>query len=478
MTSTKKKAVSNVVWSAIERFSVQGIQYIISIIIARILSPSDYGLIAMIGVFIVVFQTFIDGGFGNALIQKKNRTEIDYSTVFFFNIVVAFALYFLLCLSAPYIAAFYNEPKLDIITRVIGLILIINSFGIVQQAKLTIALDFKRQAVAALIAVTISGFIGIIMAYHGYGVWALVWHTLLNNLLKVVLLSLFTKWRPMAVFSIESFKGLFSFGSKILLSSLLHTIYTNLYTLVIGKKFASTDLGYFNRASTLAQFPSTNFTNVIVRAIYPIQCKMQDDKQQLNSMFLVYLRMACYIIFPIMIGLCVLAEPLIKLLLTNKWLPAVPFFQILCIAYMWDPIMKMNHNILNVNGRSDFFLQAEVVKKIIAIIILLTTIPFGIMVMCIGLVAYAFADMIIIIHYTEKLTEITLLKQTKELLPIILLSFSMGAVIYLSTFITTHTSLKLVIGSIVGAMYYFAGSHFLHFKELSQLTSLITKNKQ
>ncbi|MEG1372183.1 MAG: lipopolysaccharide biosynthesis protein, partial [Mucinivorans sp.] len=424
--SLKQQATNSVFWSSIERFSVQGIQYVLSILIARQLLPSDYGMIAMLGIFMAVAQTFVDSGFGNALIQKKHRTETDYSTVFYFNIAVAIVLYAILYFCSPFIASFFGEPKLDMVTKVIGLTLIINSIGIVQQTKLTVALDFKRQAYASLVAVMLSGAVGIWMAYNGYGVWTLVWQALLNNILRVALLWCFTIWKPIAVFSIESFRGLFSFGSKLLASQLLHTIYTNLYTLVIGKQFAATELGFFNRASTLAQFPSSNFTNVIVRAVYPIQCKIQDDTAQLNRTFLVYLRMACYVIFPIMIALCVMAEPLIELLLTDKWLPAVPFFQILCLAYMWDPVMKINHNMLNVKGRSDYFLRAEIIKKAVAVLILVATIPFGITVMCLGLIAYSFADMLIIIHFTHRLTQITLAQQTKALGPVILLSATMG----------------------------------------------------
>lgn len=475
--SIKTQATSSVFWSAVERFSVQGMQYLLSIIIARLLLPSDYGLIAMLSIFLAIAQTFVDSGFGNALIQKNNRTAVDYSTVFYFNIVVSVVLYGMLYLASPHIASFYNEPKLDAITKVIGLVLIINSFGIIQQTQLTISLDFKRQAVASLIAVTASGAIGILMAYHGYGVWALVWPTLLNNLLRVILLWIFARWRPLLAFSVDSFKTLFSFGSKLLASQLLHTIYTNLYTLIIGKKFAATDLGFFNRASTLAQFPSTNFTNVIVRAVYPIQCKMQDDTEQLNRLFLVYLRMACYIIFPIMIALCVLASPLIELMLTAKWLPAVPFFQILCIAYMWDPVMKINHNMLNVKGRSDYFLHAEIIKKIVAVAILAATIPFGITVMCAGLILYSLADMIIITYYTRKITNITLWSQTKALTPVILLSTTMGGVIFLAMLLSDGAIYKLLWGSAAALIYYFGVSYLFKFNELRQLLSVIKRDK-
>lgn len=475
--SVKQQATKSVLWSAIERFSVQGIQFLLSIIIARLLLPTDYGLIAMLSIFMAIAQTFIDSGFANALIQKKNRTETDYSTAFFFNIAISVVLYLLLYLSSPAIADFYHQEELNAITRIVGISLIINSFGIVQQAKLTIALNFKRQAIASLTAVIISGIVGVVMAYRGYGAWALVWQSLLNNFLRVALLWFFSKWVPLFCFSRESFCTLFSFGSKILLSSLLHTIYTNLYTLIIGKKFSAGELGYYNRAFTLAQFPSTNLTNVIVRAVYPIQCRLQDDDEQLRSMFLKYMRMACYLIFPVMIGFCALAEPVVRLLLTDKWLPVVPLLQILCIAYMWDPIMKINHNMLNVKGRSDYFLYAEVLKKIVAFTILFLTIPFGVKIMCAGLILYAFADIIIITYYTRKLTGISLLIQIKVLLPVVLLSFSMGGLVYLTTLLLENVWIQVLLGLLVGVCYYVALSYLLDIKEIKTLTSLIKRIK-
>lgn len=475
--SVKQQATKSVLWSAIERFSVQGIQFLLSIIIARLLLPTDYGLIAMLSIFMAIAQTFIDSGFANALIQKKNRNETDYSTAFFFNIAISVVLYLLLYLSSPAIADFYHQEELNAITRIVGISLIINSFGIVQQAKLTIALNFKRQAIASLTAVIISGIVGVVMAYRGYGAWALVWQSLLNNFLRVALLWFFSKWVPLFCFSRESFCTLFSFGSKILLSSLLHTIYTNLYTLIIGKKFSAGELGYYNRAFTLAQFPSTNLTNVIVRAVYPIQCRLQDDDEQLRSMFLKYMRMACYLIFPVMIGFCALAEPVVRLLLTDKWLPVVPLLQILCIAYMWDPIMKINHNMLNVKGRSDYFLYAEVLKKIVAFTILFLTIPFGVKIMCAGLILYAFADIIIITYYTRKLTGISLLIQIEVLLPVVLLSFSMGGLVYLTTLLLENVWMQVLLGLLVGVSYYVALSFIFDIKEIKTLTSLIKRIK-
>lgn len=474
--SIRQQATKSVAWSAVERFSVQGVQFILGIWIARILLPSDYGLVAMLGIFLAIAQTFIDSGFANALIQKKDRTVIDYSTVFYFNIAVSVLIYIALYFFAPLIASFYNEEQLTQITRVVGLTLIINSFGIVQQAKLTVALDFKRQAIASFLAVVVSGGIGLWMAFSGYGVWTLVFQSLLNNLLRVILIWFFSGWWPQLCFSFHSFQTLFSFGSKLLLSSLLHTVYTNLYTLVIGKQFASAELGYYNRAFTLAQFPSANFTNIIVRAVYPIQCRLQDDNEQLIHIFLKYMRMACFLIFPVMIGLCALAEPLVRLLLTDKWLPAVPLLQILCIAYMWDPVMKINHNMLNVKGRSDYFLYAEIIKKVIAFLILLATIPFGVKIMCAGLVLYAFADIVIITFYTRKLTGISLLTQCRTLAPVILLACSMGGLVYLVTWrLPVEPIYQLLIGAFTGIAYYLALSRIFHFEEYAFIQRIVSR---
>lgn len=476
MGEFKKQAVNSVWWSAVERFSVQGVQYLISIIIARLLLPADYGLVAMLTVFIAVSQTFVDGGLANALIQKKDRTETDYSTVFCFNALLAVGLYMLLYIFAPAIASFYEEPQLERITRAIGLVLIINSLGIIHQTRLTVALDFKRQAVASLAAVVVSGMAGIIMAYAGFGVWALVCHTLLNNMLRVALLWVFSSWMPSLLFSWGSFRSLFSFGSKILLSSLLHTVYVNVYTLVIGKKFSSQQLGFFNRASTLAQFPSTNFTNVIVRAVYPIQCRLQDDGAALNRSFIAYLRMACYIVFPIMTVLCALAEPLTSVILTDKWLPMVPYFQILCLAYMWDPVMKINHNMLNVKGRSDYFLKAEIIKKAVAVVILVTTIPLGITAMCAGLVAYSFADMGVIIAYNRKLTGIGYRRQAANVMPVFVLSVITGALCFavhsFCAAMAWPSWVSVLLGGTAGIIFFVLASRVFRFREFKELVDM------
>ena len=281
----KEQALNGVIWSSIDRFSMQGIQFILSIIIARQLVPSDYGIIAMLAIFLALAQAFIDSGFSNALIQKQNRTDIDYSTVFFFNIGVGIIMYGLLVLCAPAISSFYDMPLLNDIIKWVGLNLIVTSFATVQRAKLTIELDFKRQAVISIVSTLLGGGVSVWMAYRGYGVWTLVASVLVGNFITTVLLWWSARWIPRFAFSIDSFKELFGFGSKLLAGGLIHIIYKNLYTLIIGKMFPVSQLGAYNKAYTITQYPSSNLTGVLTRVTYPIECKAQSDNEKLYSIF-------------------------------------------------------------------------------------------------------------------------------------------------------------------------------------------------
>jgi len=464
-------------WSAIERFSVQGIQFVLTIIIARLVLPSEYGLIAMLGIFLAIAQTFVDSGFSNALIQKKDRTEVDFSTVFYFNIFIALIIYGVLFAVAPYIASFYREPALTDVTRWVGLSLILNGLSVVQRAKLTVRVDFRTQAKASLVAVIVSGLIGVLLAYQGYGVWALVFQTLSSSFLNTLLLWTFAKWLPLWCFSWVSFKSLFSFGSKLLLSGLLHTIYINLYSLVIGRRYSAMDVGFYNRSYQLAGFPSINIVGIITRAIYPVQCEMQDDDERLNASFIQYLRMSCYIIFPLMTVLGVLAEPLVRLLLTDKWLPSAELLSILCFAYMWYPVMVINNQILNVKGRSDYFLRAEIIKKVVAIGILCATLPFGVRILCWGIVLYNFLDMGIIIYYSRKVISTGYEEQAQNIIPFFLLSLGMGISIYLSqVFLDGDTLLlRLALGCIVAFVIYILLGFIFRIREFQQVLLLIKK---
>lgn len=475
--SVRYRAVKGVMWSAIERFSVQGIQFVLTIIIARLVLPSEYGLIAMLGIFLAIAQTFVDSGFSNALIQKKDRTEVDFSTVFYFNILISLIIYGVLFAVSPYIASFYREPALTDVTRWVGLSLILNGLSVVQRAKLTVRVDFRTQAKASLVAVIVSGLIGVLLAYQGYGVWALVFQTLSSSFLNTLLLWTFAKWLPLWCFSWVSFKSLLSFGSKLLLSGLLHTIYIHLYSLVIGRRYSAMDVGFYNRSYQLAGFPSINIVGIITRAIYPVQCEMQDDDERLNASFIQYLRMSCYIIFPLMTVLGVLAEPLVRLLLTDNWLPSAELLSILCFAYMWYPVMVINNQILNVKGRSDYFLRAEIIKKVVAIGILCATLPFGVRILCWGIVLYNFLDMGIIIYYSRKVISTGYEEQVQNIIPFFLLSLGMGISIYLSqVFLDGGTLLlRLALGCIVAFVIYILLGFIFRIREFQQVLLLIKK---
>lgn len=473
--SLRQKTVSGVFWSGIERFSVQGIQFLIEIIMARLLTPSDYGVIGMLAIFLAISQSFIDSGFSNALIRKPNRTEVDYSTVFYFNIIVGTFFYFLLFFTSPLIADFYKTPILEPITKVVALNLFINSLVVVQRARLTIAINFKTQAKASLIAVLISGIIGITLAYQGFGVWSLVVQSVCNTGINMILLWIFSKWKPLKTFSYQSFKEMFSYGSKLLLSGLIDTTYKNIYTIVIGKKFAATELGYYTRADQFAQFPSSNVTGVLQRVTFPVLSSIQNDEERLRNVYRKYLRISSYVIFPLMIGLAAVASPFIRLILTDKWEGVILLLQILCIARMWYPVHAINLNLLQVKGRSDLFLKLEVLKKLVGVTILCITVPMGITMMCVGSAFSSVIALVINTYYTGKLIRVSFFMQMKDLSPTLAYSLSMGLFIYLTINFINSNLLQLIVGIFIGVLYYLTISYLTHSRELRELLSLVRR---
>lgn len=473
--SIKGQAAKGVMWNAIERFSTQGIQFVLTILIARVLSPDDYALIAMLGIFMAIAQTFVDSGLSNALIQKKNRTELDCYTMFFSNLVFSIVVYLLLFLIAPYIASFYNQPSLVTLLRVLGLQLITNAFGVVQMTRFMISMDFKKLAVASLISVCVSGIISVWMAYHGYGAWTLVAQILIGNAVWALVLWIFARWVPSWKFSYASFRTLFSFGAKLLGSTLIHTLYVNMYSLVIGKFCAPSVLGYFNRSYTLGQFPVQNFSNIVQKVLYPVQCQYQDDAKKFNTLFSSYLRLSALIVFPVMIGLAVLAEPVIGLLLGDKWLPAAPFLQIICISLMWLPVMQANVSVLDAKGRSDAHLKSEIIKKAIAMVILGITVCWGIYAICWGMLIYSFFDMGVVIAFSRRLTGIGYRRQMTILLTPIVLSSLMGGTTYMATCWIEGLSLKLWVGIFVGVFVYALMAYYFCSSDLRNILSFIKR---
>lgn len=457
METNNKKVAKSVGWSAIERFATQGVQFVISFVVARQLLPADYGLIAMLAIFMALAQSFVDAGFSQAIIRKQQRTQTDLSTVFFFNIVIAAVLYAILALAGPAIAAFYRQPLLFTLILWVGLNIIISSFSIVQTAKLTIELDFKKQAVASLSASIVSGVVAIWMAYAGYGVWTLVVQGLLRNAINVIVLWVAAGWRPSLTFSMRSFREFFMFGNKILVGGIIHTLYTNIYTLIVGKIFQARELGLFGRAQQIAQFPSLNLTALFQRVVYPVECELQDKEDELQAKFFFFFKSIGLLVFPLMFILIALCDPLIRLILTDKWSACIPFVRILCLAYMWDTFMRLNWVILLVKGRTDYSLRSEIYKKVCALLILVASIPLGMNGICWGLVLYSFVDMFIITRYTRKvLPLITFTNELKVLLPILGLSLVIGLAVFAATLAVDNVALQTALGgatAVVATLY-------------------------
>lgn len=477
MSTLKEKTVKGVLWSCVDRFSTQGIQFVFSVLIARILLPSDYGTVAMLSIFFAVSQTFIDSGFGAALIRKIDRTETDFCTVFYFNIAVGVFFYLVLWFASPYIADFYDLPLLKDITRVVALTVVFSSFSIVQSAKLSIKVDFKTRAKTSIWANFLSGAIGLFFAYRGYGVWALVIQSVSFSFIGTFLMCYWVRWIPKLIFSWRSFRELFSFGSKLLISSLLNTCYNNIYPLVIGKFFSPSALGLYSRANTLAQYPSSVITSTLQGVTFPILSSIQNENEMLADVYKRFIRLSAFVIFPMMIGLSAVASPFIRLLLTDKWEGAIYLLQIICFAMMWYPIHSINLNLLQVKGRSDFFLKLEIIKKVQGIAILCITIPLGVVAMCYGSVIGSLLSLIYNTYYTKRLIDYGYWSQMKDLLHILAHSMVMGILVWLVVQAFDSLWLQLFVGILTGMVYYVVGAKLMKFDEYAELMSLVKKKK-
>ncbi len=475
--SLRGKTLKGMIWSFAENFSLQGIQFVIGILLARVLAPSDYGMVGMLAIFTAIAQTLINSGFSTALVRKKDRTQTDLSTTFYFNIVVGFVLYFILFFSGPLIADFYNTPLLSDLIKVTAISLIINSLCIVQQALFTIKMDFKTQAKISIIGALTTGATGVTMAYNGFGVWSIVWPGVFGGAVRCILFWIWGKWRPTWEYSWKSFKELFGFGSKLLASGLIDTIYNNIYPIIIGKKFTAADLGQYTRADGYANLPATTVTGVLGRVTFPLLCQIQDDDARLQSTYRQLIRLSAYVVFPIMVGLAALAKPLIVCLITTKWIECIPFLQILCFSLMWYPIHALNLNLLQVKGRSDLFLKLEIIKKILGVAVLVIAIPFGIIWMCVGRIFTSIICLAINTYYTGKLINVGFFKQMGDLLPILALSLSMGAIVFGVNLFIEDLLLQIITGFIVGIAYYLSISYLIKSKELLYLLSFIKKDK-
>ena len=469
----KTIVISNMLWRFFERTGAHIVSTVVSIILARLLSPSDYGTIALVTVFLNIMQVFIDSGLGTALIQKKNPDDLDYSSVFFFNLLVCIVLYILMFLSSPLIASLYNQQSLIPVIRVISLTLLISGIKNIQQAYVSKNMLFKKFFYATIIGTIISALLGISFAYLGFGVWALVIQQLSNSFIDTIVLWITVKWRPKFVFSIKRLKSLYSFGWKLLFSSLLSAFYSNIRSLVIGKKYAAEDLAYYNQGDKFPRLIVSNINASIDSVLLPTLVSINDDDRILQSAMKKAITVSTYIMAPIMLGMVACADSLILLMLTEKWIECVPYLRVFCISYLFWPIHTANLNAINSIGRSDIFLKLEIIKKIIGCVILILTMQIGPFAIACGVLASDMIDLIVNSWPNRNLIHYGLVNQIKDILPSILLAVGMGTVVYLIGFISLPTLPLLFIQVICGGMIYIMGSALLKLEPYEYLIGII-----
>ena len=465
--------ISNFIWRFAERCGAQLVTFIVSIVLARILAPEDYGTIALVTVFTTILQVFVDSGLGTALIQKKNADDLDFSSVFYFNFVVCLVLYAAMFMAAPVIAKFYGDVTLTPIIRVISLTIVISGVKGIQQAYVSKNMLFKRFFFSTIGGTIFSAFIGIGLAKAGYGVWALVAQQLSNATVDTVILWITVRWRPRKNFSWERLKGLLSFGWKLLVSSLLDTCYNNLRNLIIGKMYSPSDLAFYNQGDKFPKLIVTNINTSIDSVLLPTMSSAQDDRERVKNMTRRAIKTSTYIMAPLMMGLAFCATPIVKLVLTDKWLPCVPFLRIFCITYMFWPVHTANLNAINAMGRSDWFLRLEIIKKIMGMAILLSTMWFGVMAMAYSLLLSSVLSQIINSWPNRKLLGYGYLEQVRDFAPGILLAVAMGICVYLIGYISLPTIVTLGIQILAGATFYIGISAILKLEEFEYLLGMI-----
>ena len=469
----RKSVISNMIWRFLERCGAQGVTFLVSVVLARLLDPSVYGTVALVTVFTAILQVFVDSGMGNALIQKKDADDLDFSSVFYFNLSACLLLYMVMFFAAPFIAAFYNMPDLTPVVRVLSLTLIISGVKNIQQAYVSRNMLFKKFFFATLGGTIGAAVIGIWMAWKGYGVWALVAQNLFNAALDTIILWVTVKWRPKRAFSLERLKGLFSYGWKLLVSALLDTGYSNVRSLIIGKLYTSTDLAFFNRGKQFPNLIVTNINTSIDSVLLPTMSKEQDNRERIRDMTRRAIKTSTFIMMPLMMGLAVCTEPLIRIVLTDKWLPAAFFFRVFCFTYAFYPIHTANLNAIKAMGRSDLFLKLEVIKKIVSISALISTIFISVEAMALALPVTSILGQIINSWPNRKLLDYSYRAQLLDMLPQIGMSLAMGGIVFTIQFLRLPDIATLLIQVPLGALIYIVGSKLLHIDSYEYVKGLI-----
>lgn len=470
--SLKNKTVKGTVWSSLDAFLGQGITFLVGLVLARLLSPEEYGLIAIITIFISVFTSIVDSGFSNALIRKQDATEVDYNTVFYTNLVISAVLSTALFFGAPLIADFFARPQLTPLTQAMSSIVVINAFSIVQNIRLTKNIDFKTKTKVSLIASVASGIIGIAMAFSGFGVWSLVAQQISKQLLNSVFLWVFNKWLPKLIFSWKSFKEMFDFGWKLLVSGLINTIWTEIYQVVIGKFYQPQTLGQYTRAQQFSSIFSSNLTSIIQRVSYPVLSQLQDDKERLKSGYKRIIKITMLVSFVLMLGLAAIAKPMILVLIGAKWLPAVPFLQILCFNMMLYPLHSINLNMLQVQGRSDLFLKLEIVKKIIGVLPLCLGIFVNIYYMLISSVFVGFFSYYLNARYSGPFLNYSIKEQVKDIIPGFSIALLMALPVYAISYLPLNPFVLLPIQLLAGLLIVLALCEKIGLEEYKEIKSI------
>ncbi len=469
----KNIVVSSLFWRFLERVGAQGVSFIVSIILARLLDPSVYGTVALVTVFTTLMQVFVDSGMGNALIQKKNADDIDFSSVFYFNLSMCTVLYAIMFFVAPFISAFYEKPELIPVIRVLSLMLIISGVKNIQQAYVSKHLLFKKFFFSTLGGTIGAAIIGIYMAYNGYGIWALVTQQLFNLTVDTIILWISVKWRPQKVFSLNRLRSLFSYGSKFLVSSLLDVGYRELRALIIGKLYTSDNLAFYNKGEHFPKLIVSNINSSIDSVLLPTLSSKQDDCERVKAMTRRAIKTSTFIMSPLMVGLAVCAEPFIRLVLTDKWLPCVFFLRIFCVTYAFYPIHTANLNAIKAMGRSDLFLVLEIIKKVIGLIALIVTMFISVKAMAISLLFTSIINQIVNSWPNRKLLNYSYLEQLKDIFPQLLISCVMGFSVYAVTFVGLNDLLTLILQVVLGAAIYYSISKLFKIDSLGYIQNII-----
>jgi O-antigen/teichoic acid export membrane protein len=471
--SLKASATSGIFWSAIEKFSVQASQAVIFIVLGRLLMPEDFGLIGMLMIFIAVSQTFVDSGMGRGLIQKQDRTDADYSTVFVFNFLVSLGLYCLLFFTAPLIADFYNQPQIISLTRILTINLVVNSLVIVQRSKLIIDFNFKSLARVNFLSVIIGGLVGVACACVGLGVWSLVVQNLVRSSASVIMFWAGGSWKPRIDFSKKSFDQLFGFGSKLLLAGLYAQILNNVYNIIIGRAYSATDLGFYERAKHFAELSAGTVSEIMHQVTFPILASLQHDHMRMVLVYSQIIRMTAFVIFPSMTLLSMLAEPIVLLLLTEKWISVVVLLQYMCFARIFYPISALNMNILSASGRSDLFLKVDLSKFPLIVIALLITVPMGVKAVVVGHVITSCIAFFINAFLPGRLYNYGAIEQLKDMVPFVASTIFMAGVVFCITLMLDSLIMRVLVGGIAGIGAYLLSCWLLKIKELDVVRTIV-----